>query len=259
MTSRRDSNKTFKKIIGYVAIGALILFVWPFFKSLTLPLVESTGFFSSRVYTFFSKTIYGLHMHTASNEALYQENLRLENELNEEKLRYVELATLKDDIRKYEELSIDPTSLHIFAKRVGAIDTVLYDTFRINKGAQAGLHNGQLVVGKANVVVGMVAEAGDTMSLVNMFWNGNEVLGRTSASGTVITLMGVDDGVYQAKVPHEMNFAIGDVILYDANPNLILGVVRKINDNESDRFKEVLIHTPFHPKMIDVVRIYGAL
>lgn len=259
MISRRDSNKTFKKIFLYLIVGICIVFIWSPFKNFTLPLVETTGFFSSRIYTFFSKNIHSIAMYAASNDALYQENLRLNNELIEEKLRYVELAILKDDIQKYQDFSEDAYAQNIFAKRIGYLDTAVHNTFRINKGALSGLYSGELVIGKGNVVVGVLSEVGDTTSLVNLLWNGNEVSGRISASGTVVTLSGIDDGVYQAKVPHEMSFEIGDVVLYDADPRFVIGTVKKVNENESDRFKEILIHIPFHPRMIDVVRIDMAL
>lgn len=254
MISRRDSNRTFKKVLIYIGMVVFVVIAWSPFKSFTAPILESTGFFSSRVYSIFSGVSHKIYMYTASNEALYQESTRLNNELIEEKLHYIELATLKNDIQKYESLSVG-FSQSLFAKRIGIIDTLVHDTFRVNKGRVDNVVLNTLVIGLGNVLVGTVSEVGNTTSLVSLLWSGNQIAGRMSASGTVVTLMGVDDGVYRAEVPHEMDFKIGDVILYDNNPSLVLGIVRKINDNESDQFKEILIHIPFHPRMIDVVRI----
>jgi hypothetical protein len=110
-------------------------------------------------------------------------------------------------------------------------------------------------VGPYNTILGLITDVSDRTSLVSLLWNGNEITGRTSASGTVITLRGVDSGVYASQVPHEMDFEVGDVILYDANPELIIGTVKKINNNEEDRFKEIIVNIPFHPNMIDVVGV----
>lgn len=254
MISRRDSNKNLKKTLIYSSIVVFVVFAWSPFKSFTLPLLEATGFFSSQVYSFFSGITHKIYLYAASNESLYEENVRLNNELTEEKLHYIELATLKNDIEKYEGLA-EGFSQSFFAKRIGTIDTFVHDTFRINKGSGDNVLPGTVVVGLGNVVLGTISEVGNKTSLVALLWNGNQIVGRVSVNGAVITLTGVDDGVYKAEVSHEMNFQIGDVILYDNNPRLVLGIVRKIHDNESDQFKEILIHIPFHPSMIDVVRI----
>gem|GEM_PF-2828739 len=254
MISRHDSNKNFKKILIFSGVVLFVVFTWLPFKSFTSPILEATGFFSSRMYSFFSNVTHKIYLYAASNESLYKENINLNNELTGERLHYIELVTLRDDIRKYEGLS-EGFYQSIFAKRIGIIDTLVHDTFRVNKGSIDNVSAGMLVVGLGNVLLGTVSEIGDRTSLVVLLWKGNQITGKVSASGTVITLTGVDDGVYIAEVPHEMDFQIGNVVLYDNNPSLVLGIVRKINDNESDRFKEILIHIPFHPSMIDVVRI----
>lgn len=259
MISRRDSNKTIKKILAYVIAAIFFVALWSPFKSFVTPLLESTGLFSSRAYTYTSSVFKRTYLYAASNESFYQENLRLQDELTAEKLKYLELAILKDELHKYETLSVGLAAPATFAKRIGVMDTFAHDTFRINKGGSDGLLVGEMVVGLGNTLIGTLSEVGEKTSLVALLWNGNEVFGRTSASGTVVTLTGVDDGVYRALVPHEITFQIGDVILHDYNPNLIIGVVKEINNNEEDRFKEILVHVPFHPRMIDVVRIDRAI
>lgn len=255
MISHRDSNRKIKKFL-FIVLGVALFFVaWSPFKSLVTPLFETTGFFSSQTYRFVSGIFNRIHLYVASNEALYKENVRLQDELTQESLKYLELATLKDDLHKYEKLYSDPIVPTIFAKRIGAIDTFVYKTFRIDKGGNNDIHGGESVIGLGNTLLGTVSEVGENTSRVSLLWDGNEFFGRTSSNGSVITLTGVDDGVYKAFVPHEMDFQIGDIVLYDRNPSLIVGVVKKINNNEEDRFKEIFIHIPFHPRMIDVVRI----
>lgn len=259
MISRRDSNKRTRKILLVVAGIVLFFALWSPFKSLVTPLFETTGLFSSRGYVSVSSFFNRIYLYMASNEALYKENIRLQDELTQEKLRYLEIAILKDNLRKYEGFSLEGVTPLIFAKRIGGIDTFVYDAFRIDKGNASGVQGGELIVGLGNTLVGVVSEVAEKTSHVSLLWNGDEFLGRTSIDGTVITLTGTDDGVYKALVPHEMMFQIGDVILYDRNPNLIIGVVKKINNNEEDRFKEIIVHVPFHPRMIDVVRVEPSL
>lgn len=255
MISRRDSNKNLKKISVYIAIFVVIIFLWSPFKSLSTPVLESLGFFSSRVYSYISNTLNQIHLYTASNESLYQENILLNSLLTEEKAKYFEMAILKNDIQKYQNLVSASSTTSLFAKRIGSIDTLVHDTFRINKNVTDGIRVGQLVVGPQNTLIGIVKEVDSKTSLVSLLWNGSTVLARTSTNGMVITLKGVDDGVYLVEVPHEINFALGDIITYDANPDLIIGTVKKIKENEGDRAKEIFIHIPFHPNMIDVVSV----
>ncbi len=260
MISRRDSNKNLKKVFIYITIFVLLLFLWSPFKSVSIPVLESLGFFSSRIYVSGTSILHRMYLYVASNDALYQENILLNTLLAEEKGKYLELIILKDAVQKYENLTTTASSSSVlFAKRIGSVDTVVHDTFRLNKGEQGGLRAGQLVIGPQNTLIGIVREVTQKTSLVSLLWNGDSVVARTSKEGTVLTLQGVDDGVYLVEVPHEMNFEVGDVILYDANPSLIIGTVKKIKDNEGDRSKEVFIHIPFHPKMIDVVRIEDSL
>lgn len=255
MISRRDSSKRLKKNLAYVAVAVLCVLLWSPIKTITVPILESTGFFSSYLYTQVVESINGIYFYSASNKALYEENSMLQRQLLEEEAKYIELEILTDRIKKYEGLEVSSSSQVIYATRIGVIDTVVYDTFRIDKGGSSGIQNQQIVVGSHNTILGFVSEIGDKTSLVSLLWNGNEVVGRTSASGTVVTLKGIDDGVYVAAVPHEMDFEVGDVILYDLNPNLIIGTVKKVNENEEDRFKEVIVNIPFHPSMIDIVRV----
>lgn len=255
MISRRDSNKGLRKVFIYIAVFVLFLFLWSPLKLVTIPILESLGFFSSRVYISSASVLHKIYLYSASNEALYQENILLNNLLAEEKGKYLELIVLKDAIQKYENQSTASSSSLLFAKRIGSVDTTIHDTFRLNKGELDNVHVGQLVVGPQSTLVGIVREVAQKTALVSLLWNGDSVLARTSKEGTVLTLQGVDDGVYLVEVPHEMNFDIGDVLVYDADPRLIIGTVKKIKDNEGDRSKEVFVHIPFHPNMIDVVRI----
>jgi cell shape-determining protein MreC len=259
MISRRDSNKNLKKVFIYITIFVVLLFLWSPFKSITIPILESVGFFSSRVYVSSAAVLHRMYLYVASNDALYQENVLLNNLLAEEKGKYLELIVLKDAIQKYENLTTASSSSTLFAKRIGNVDTIVHNTFRLNKGEQGGMRVGQLVVGPQNTLIGIVKEVTPKTALVSLLWNGDSVMARTSKEGTVLTLQGVDDGVYLALVPHEMNFDIGDVLTYDTDPRLIIGTVKKIKDNEGDRSKEIFVHIPFHPKMIDVVRIEDAL
>lgn len=255
MISHRDSNKVFKKILAY-SIGILcIVFVWRPVESVLLRTLEATGFFSSRVFKCISQVHTNVYLYMASNNALYEENKKLEAELESEKEKYLELALLRDQIRKYENFTSTTSTPSFFATRIGFIDMLAHNTFRINKGEGDSVLPQMLVIGSQNTVVGSVSEVGVKTSLVSLFWNGREFNGRTSASGTVITLRGVDDGVYKAEVPHEMDFQIGDLVVYDTNPEFVIGVIKKINNNEEDRFKEIFVFIPFHPSMIDVVRL----
>ena len=258
MISHRDSNKRFKKNLAYIAGAALCIFLWSPFKAITVPFLESTGFFSSYLYTRVATSLNKIYFYSAANSALYEENILLQKQLEEEKMKYLELDILSNQIKKYDDLTVSSSQL-IYAKRIGIVDTLIYDTFRIDKGESALIQKGQIVVGQHNTILGFVSEVGYRTSLVSLLWSGNEISGRTSASGTVITLKGIDDGVCASQIPHEMDFEVGDVILYDINPNLIIGVVKRVNDNEEDRFKEIIVNTPFHPSMIDVVGIESSI
>ncbi len=255
MISRRDSNKNLKKVFIYITIFVLLVFLWSPFKQLGIPVLESLGFFSSRVYISGASVFHRMYLYVASNNALYQENILLNKLLDEERAKYLEVTILKDALQKYERQSPTASSSVLFAKRIGSVDTIVHNTFRLNKGAPDDMHIGQLVVGPQDTFIGVVKEVDTKTSLVALSWNGENLLARTSKEGIVLTLRGIDDGVYIVEVPHEMNFDIGDVFFYDAHPRLIVGTVKKIKDNEGDRSKEIFIHIPFHPQMIDVVRI----
>lgn len=254
MISHRNSNKRFKRNLAYIALPVLCIFLWSPFKSIAIPFLESTGFFSSYIYKKIVTSLNTIYFYSATNRALYEENILLQRQLEEEKMKYLELEILSNQIKKYENITVSSAQL-IYAKRVGLIDTLVYDSFRIDKGESSLIQKGQKVIGPYNTILGSVSDVGNKTSLVSLLWNGDEIVGRISASGTVIILRGVDSGVYASQVPHEMHFEVGDVILYDANPELIIGTVKKINNNEEDRFKEIIVNIPFHPNMIDVVGV----
>lgn len=255
MISRRDSNNAKRKIIAYIAFGVLVVLSWFVFRNfINIPLQE-VNTLTSQSGTFLVRKINGIYLYFASNDALYKENIRLNNELTIEKQRYIEVIELRDKVAKYEKFTDFSGAEHLFAKRVGFVDSLIHKTFRINKGNRNTILYGQKVITQQKVIIGKVAEVFDITSLISLLWNGDPFLGRMSRSGTVITLKGTGNGVYVAEVPHELEVKIDDIILFDEDPEYIVGLVKKINNNDEDVFKEIVVHTPLSPNMIDVVLI----
>lgn len=255
MTFRRDSNAKKGKLLKYGVVTVCIFSLWFLFESFIHNPLERVAFTSSSTNSFIANRLHSIYLYVASNSALYEENIRLSNELEAEKQRYIEVIELRDKVAHYERLASLSSENSIFAKRIGFIDSLLHESFRINKGVSDGVIANQKVITQERVILGTVEEAWNSTALVSLLWDGRVFLGRVSSNGAVVSLKGTGSGVYTAEVPHDLDVKIDDVILLDESPDLVVGVVKKINSNEEGLFKQVIIHTPIHPGMIDVVML----
>lgn len=255
MTFRRDSSTKKKRVIKYTILTTAIFLSWFLFESFINNPLEKSAFFVSGSSNFLTNRLHAIYLYAASNNALYEENIRLNNELQAEKQRYIEVKELRDRITNYEKIVPILSDTSIFARRIGPIDSLLHESFRINKGFTSGVVSNQKVITQEKVIVGKVEEVGNNTSVVSLLWNGETFLARLSSNGAVLSIKGTENGVYKADVSHELDIKIDDVILLDENPDFIVGIVKKINNNEEGLFKEVIIHTPIHPRMINVVML----
>lgn len=255
MTFRRDSNTKKGRLLKYGVITVCIFSLWFLFESFIHNPLEKIAFASSSTNSFIANRLHSIYLYVAANSALYEENIRLNNELQAEKQRYIEVIELRDKVAHYERLTNLSSENSIFAKRIGFIDSLVHESFRINKGASEGIMTNQKVITQERVILGTVEEVWNSTSLISLLWDGKIFLGRLSSNGAVVSLKGTGSGVYTAEVPHDLDVKIDDVVLLDESPDLVVGVVKKINSNEEGLFKEVIIHTPIHPGMIDVVMV----
>ncbi len=256
MISRRDSSKKYKKALIFLVVCAACVLLWKPLGTLLKPVLEYTGFFSSSVFRSFSETKDAFSLYIRSNSALYAKNKELELALENERLKYLELTVAEDAASAHKDLGVRLESeTVIFARRIGFIDSVFYQTFRIDRGVSHQVAPYMLVSGPGAILLGVVGTVDTRTSLVNALWGGETVKGRMSTSGAVIALQGVDSGLYASEVPHEMIVSLGDVVLYDQDPRFVIGTVKKINNNEGERFKEIIVQIPVHPQMIDRVAL----
>lgn len=254
MISHRDSKRSyFKYIVSILCIG-VVLFFWSFIQRVSIGLFEITQIESSRIYIRIQDFFYGVKMYTKSNEALYAELRDSQDLLLIEQQKNFQLRAAEDSIKKYETFAISPAPV-VFARRIGAVDSFLSESFRINIGINAPCIVGDTVISPKNIFIGTISNIDSRTSNVLMAWAGEDILARLNTNGTTLILKGNSDGTYTAHVPRTVTIERGSLLALDSNPNIIVGSVIDINTNDTESFVIVTIGVGFSPNFIDRVAV----
>ncbi len=167
-------------------------------------------------------------------DALYAENLELKSVLGRPHLGY-------DFIR---------------AGVIAQPPQLPYDTLMVDAGEQDGVAIGDDVwIGDGGVIIGSVTAVYATTARVALFSSAGVTHEGFLQGSTPVTVNGDGAGSLSARVPSDVNVAVGDQVFFPGVMNGISEVVASIDAPDSSSFKTLYLHAPLNIFSIRSVNI----
>ena len=138
--------------------------------------------------------------------------------------------------------------------------TLPYDTLIIDAGSLQGILPGALVEFFDGGPIGIVDTVGKRISKVMLFSSpGFEQDVLIGPKKMPVTATGNGGGNFSAKVPHDANFEVGDVVLLPSLEPEILGVIERIDIDPSRTFKMIYFKLSVSMNELNWVKIHKTL
>ncbi len=254
MTYRRDSKTSRLPYFGAVFLLVCLIIFWGSIRSGLTGIIEWSGLAQTRVYTALSNKFHGVSLYAMSNQSLYNELQNTQELLYTEQQKYVNLTVAEDMLRTYQKYATSSLRT-VFATRIGTIDTQVSQSFRINIGSDALCNAGDIVINENNILLGTLINTDTYTSRVGLAWNGDIVVGKISNSSDILTLYGQKNGTYEIRAPRTVVLKLGDGIVLDIDPTIVVGAIIAIDENEGEPYMIVTVGIPFSPQSITHVGI----
>ena len=210
----------------------------PFFSHIVAPIWQTENF---------AKDF--LLLAVDSKRGLYKQNIVLKEELRSH----------GDMLAANEALKVENESLKALMGRIPADRSVVlssilakpnttpYDTLIIDRGSKQGVKVDDLVFAGGDILIGEIESVEENISRVIMFstpGNISQVLyGNT---GKYFNARGQGNGSFEVDVSREVEVGVGDMFFYPGLDNTLVGVVKKIDFDSRDSFKNVIMKSPIN-------------
>ncbi len=186
------------------------------------------------------------------------------NAMNELRRQIDSYATVEEKLKiltkENEDLkqSFGRTTTHKIV--LGAVlkrpPSIPYDSLIIDAGSEEGISEGAFVSSFGGNPIGIIDSVSRTTSKVKLFSSpGFEHDVLISDKKLPVTVMGVGGGNFNAKVAHDLDIKIGDVVTLPGLHIAILGVVEEIIVDPSRSFKTVYFKQPVSLAAISWVEV----
>lgn len=204
-----------------------------------------------------------LNVQNISNEFLSKKNLiKKNNELQATVDNYNSQILLTDVLRQEneslkKELGRDPAiDKGVLAHVISLTDRSLYETFLIDAGSDEGIKVGQTVYAFDSIALGTISEVEKKHSTVLLFSvSGRTTAGVTQENNVNVTLIGRGGGEYEVRMPRDIYFAVGGLIVYPSITPTILAQVEQIVTDPRDPFQKLIAKIPLNLQTLKWVRV----
>lgn len=203
---------------------------------------SATRVVASRIWRGVSLSAAGEYI--ARQSALVKENARLRDELS----RAQERALAYESVRRENDLlktmlQLAQSSHGLAAPVVSSYRASPYGTFLIGAGRNRGIARDDLVLSDAGFVVGRVADAQDSTSIVrSVFANGSNI--DVVVAEAAATARGEGGGNARVSLPRSIDVQSGDAVVSPAYGGRAVGIVGKVEEVSTSAEKIVYISLP---------------
>jgi cell shape-determining protein MreC len=191
----------------------------------------------------------------STKRKLIAENESLKAELLAQRTSFLLFKELEDENERLREiLSALSGRKSVLAEVLARPPVSLYDTFVINRGASQ-ISVGQKVLAAGRIPIGEVVEVDQNTSLIRLnSSSGNRFQAVLQNSGEGVEVFGAGGGNYQIRVPKSVEVSVGESVLMQGRSEL-LGIVRSIEEKETDSFKVLFVQSPINIYKIKEVQV----
>ena len=186
---------------------------------------------------------------------LLNENKNLKAEIENLKLKNIELEAIKTEYLSLVDLKKDETD--IFSKVVSKPPFSPYDIFILDKGSSSGVNIGQDVYVGSSTYIGKISFVSPFSSEVSLFSiGGREKEVYIERTNTNLKIYGKGGMNFEAVVPKDLDIVLGDVLIYKSSPiSSIIAKVYKIDETLQGSFKTIYMRLPISLSNIYFVNI----
>ena len=241
LKSKEENNKYrfFKISIYIIFVLILVSIIFPnASKSLVRRISSPFWFFKNN-----SLTGPGAEAFLHSREGLLSINEQLKAE-NEELLvkNSIVLKLEEENLNMREILNTFAKQNLVYAEVLASPPVSFFDTIVISNNAEK-IRSGAEVLSSGGVPIGRVLEASKTTALVKLYSSpGSSFQIVFDNNNDVIEIYGMGGGFFKVKIPKSIKVLEGDNVYFRGTSKLI-GVVKEIDENPSDSFKEVFVQS----------------
>ncbi len=250
--SNNSNSKTFIKILG---IFLVVLFF------VVIRFTGIGGSINSLLSPLFSlgdnmyQNINDLPEKFWSKDQLLQEIESLREKEKELDLKLTDISALQfenGELRK--SLAIKPEQNFISAFVVARPPQTSFDTLLIDKGIESGVKIGDLILASNSVMIGKIVEVKKDSSIVLLNSSPSAYFAANiSRNNEPIEIFGHGSANLYSKLPINVDIEVGDTIILNYGKVFSIGVVEKIENEETSGFKHVFLSLPVNISSLGLV------
>lgn len=130
-----------------------------------------------------------------------------------------------------------------------------FDTFIVDVGTENGVAIDDKVL-YGNLIIGKVVDVGDLFAKIELFSSpGNTFSGTIQGTKIKVDAKGLGGGMFEVLVPEGVPTKVGDGLVLSSISTKVFGIVKSIEDRQSEGFKRLLFTLPVNPNQISNVLI----
>lgn len=235
-------------VVFLVIVGAVLFFLRDSIVKLVRPVSSisehSIGIFQTR-------------------RKIQEENTNLHARIAELESQVAEISLLHDEnnsLRSLLKYTKNPETIITTANVIGKPGVSLFDQMVINQGANAGIHQGDLVIVGDSVLLGTIAHVYDDTAVIDLYSRN----GYIHDNGFIIKTLGVNvkgngngNGNFIFQVPIGVQVIDNDVVTLPEYPDKVIAIIKTIDTDPRSPFQKALARTPVNInelKFVQVVR-----
>lgn len=190
-----------------------------------------------------------------SKERLLQEVETLREKEKDLNLKLTDISALQSENRELRNtIKLQPEDDFIPAFVIARPPQTSFDTIIINKGRRENVNVGDIVLASESTMIGRVVEAKESYSIILLNSSPSAYFAANiSRNDLPLEVFGHGSGNLYGKVPIIMSVEVGDVATINYGKVFSIGIIDKVENDETSGFKNIFMFLPVNISDIGIV------
>lgn len=262
-SKERGNKKSLFYILSAILFGVCVYFWYPTITlflyntgvTVSVPFWSLESYVSDRLVSFLinfdDKQILSEKNKYLMTQIVSLKNAALEGDLIREENRELKTLLGRDNSTKtvISVLEQKPDEAIMLAYILSGPVTPPYDSLVLDLGSDAGIEEGDIVIGVDGSVMGEIVEMSSKTSKVRLLSAyGLKTSVFLGENKTMIEIVGIGGGNFYIAMPREFSVRESDVAIYPGYNFRKVAIVNSIEGKEGEMFKNIFLNTPFNIK-----------
>lgn len=248
LSGKVQKRKKLATYIVYFVIFITVVFSWQYIHKKMYSSIEPAVVIYGSTKSSFALFPEFFHTYITSHQTLViqKNNLELEVERLENQVAQKD-ALLRENNVDSALIKNNHQALPLVMYPLMQDITKIYGTVLLSKGFKEGVTLGDVVYVRGGQAVCTIKEVYNSSSLCLLFSSSGVITeGVTSSSSIVLSLIG-RGGHFLADIARDTPVALGEKVYLRSNPNVVIGTVRQIANNNQDTSWHVFVEGAYNP------------